>query len=115
MGCTKSLFRCRTVPMFAFARAALIGRRTPSIQNEDMDRPKEIAPHVAHLRVSIANVYFVGNRESWVLVDTGVPGYSERIRKAAEARFGEDSKPHAIVLTHGHFDHAAGALELARY
>lgn len=80
-----------------------------------MDRPKEIAPDVAHLGVSIANVYFVGNRESWVLVDTGVPGYAGRIRKAAEARFGPDSKPHTIILTHGHFDHAAGALDLARH
>ncbi len=48
-------------------------------------------------------------------MDTGVVGYADRIIEAAAARFGVDSKPNAIVLTHGHFDHAAGALELAKH
>jgi glyoxylase-like metal-dependent hydrolase (beta-lactamase superfamily II) len=80
-----------------------------------MDQPIEIAADLAYIRTSISNVYFVGNRHSWVLVDTGVPGYADGIKKAAANRFGRESKPHAIILTHGHFDHAAGALELARH
>ena len=75
----------------------------------------EIAADLAYLRTSISNVYFMGNRHAWILVDTGVVGYADAIRKAAEERFGADSKPRAIVLTHGHFDHSAGALELARH
>jgi glyoxylase-like metal-dependent hydrolase (beta-lactamase superfamily II) len=74
----------------------------------------EVAPGVARLAASIANAYFVGKPGgSWILVDTGMPGYEEEIRKAAEARFGEGARPAAIVLTHGHGDHAGSAKALA--
>jgi glyoxylase-like metal-dependent hydrolase (beta-lactamase superfamily II) len=79
-----------------------------------MAEPIVLAPDVACLPTSIANVYFVGTREAWVLIDAGVIGYADRIAEAAVARFGADSKPGAIVLTHGHYDHAGCALELAR-
>jgi glyoxylase-like metal-dependent hydrolase (beta-lactamase superfamily II) len=47
---------------------------------------------------------------TWVLVDAGLAqGAAEILRVAAE-RFGVESRPTAIVLTHGHFDHV-GALE----
>ncbi len=74
----------------------------------------EIAAGVACLPVSIANVYLVGHPgSSWVLVDTGIPGRARAIREAAEARFGPAARPECIVLTHGHYDHAGSALDLA--
>ena len=45
--------------------------------------------------------------------DSGLPGWAEQIFEAGEARFGAGSRPEAIYLTHGHFDHAGSALELA--
>jgi glyoxylase-like metal-dependent hydrolase (beta-lactamase superfamily II) len=80
-----------------------------------MMKAKQIAADLAYLRTSISNVYFIGNAQAWVLLDTGVVGYGDAIREAAADRFGADSRPQAIVLTHGHFDHSAGALELARH
>jgi len=79
-----------------------------------MTAPRELAADLASLRTSIANVYFAGNRQGWVLIDTGVAGHATTIIQAAAARFGENSRPNAIILTHGHFDHAGNALELAR-
>jgi glyoxylase-like metal-dependent hydrolase (beta-lactamase superfamily II) len=75
---------------------------------------REIAPDVAVVPMMIANAYLVGNRLSWVLVDSGSPGSDDKIREAAEARFGPGAKPQAIVLTHGHFDHAGSCPALAR-
>lgn len=73
----------------------------------------EIAPDVAVVPMLIANAYLAGNARSWVLVDSGVPGSHRPIRRAAAKRFGPGARPKAIVLTHGHFDHAGSAGVLA--
>jgi glyoxylase-like metal-dependent hydrolase (beta-lactamase superfamily II) len=75
-----------------------------------------IAPEVGWLPVSFVNVYFLGHPGGgWVLVDAGLPLRANQIIEAAEARFGGGIPPEAIVLTHGHFDHAGSALSLAEY
>jgi glyoxylase-like metal-dependent hydrolase (beta-lactamase superfamily II) len=74
----------------------------------------QLAPGLARLPLLIANVYFVGSRRApWVMVDAGTPGDAARIRSTATERFGPDARPEAILLTHGHFDHAGSARELA--
>lgn len=73
-----------------------------------------VAPDVGWLPISFVNVYFLGHPGGpWVLIDTGLPGRASQIIRAAAARFGAESKPEAIVLTHGHFDHAGSAATLA--
>lgn len=72
----------------------------------------EIAPGVYYVPALMANLYFVGDKNDWVMVDAGAPGTTNRIRIAAEDTFG-DRKPSAIVLTHGHFDHVGALRELA--
>ncbi len=75
---------------------------------------KRIAPDVGWLPISFVNAYFIGQAGGpWLLVDTGLPGRAKQILAAAEARFGAGSKPEAIILTHGHFDHAGSAAQLA--
>lgn len=49
-----------------------------------------------------------------MLVDAGLPGFAGSIQRRTERRFGHNSRPEAIILTHGHWDHAGSALELAR-
>ncbi|HEY0368610.1 MAG TPA: MBL fold metallo-hydrolase, partial [Chthoniobacterales bacterium] len=78
------------------------------------DNTREVARDVAYKRLAIVNVVFFGpanaGPDNWVLIDAGVAGTAGIIRRAAEERFGENARPAAIIMTHGHFDHA-GALE----
>ena len=62
----------------------------------------------------IVNLIFIGNPEFkwWVLVDAGMPKSGASIIEAAEERFGKGTKPMAIVLTHGHFDHIGSIVHL---
>jgi len=73
-----------------------------------------VAPQVWGLKTVFVNLYFVANPDgSWVLVDTGVYGSAPKIRKAAEELLGQNNRPQAILLTHGHFDHIGAVKELA--
>lgn len=83
-------------------------------RNAASSSPRYVAPEVSYLLDYVVNVCFVGpagagDRE-WALVDAGLPASADRIERAAARLFGADSRPAAIVLTHGHFDHV-GALE----
>jgi glyoxylase-like metal-dependent hydrolase (beta-lactamase superfamily II) len=79
---------------------------------EYVDDSLEIAQDLAYKRLAIVNVIFygipgAGDRE-WVLIDAGMIGTRGLIVRTAEERFGLHSRPAAIVLTHGHFDHVGG-------
>lgn len=76
---------------------------------------KEVLPDLYCYTNQIVNLCCVGNPDNsgeWVLVDTGMPESSNRIVEMVEERFGEDSKPQAIILTHGHFDHVGAVVDL---
>lgn len=75
---------------------------------------EEFARGVVCIPTSFVNSYLIGEPGGpWALVDSGLPGFSGKIRRAAEARFGAGSRPEGIFLTHGHFDHSGGARALA--
>jgi glyoxylase-like metal-dependent hydrolase (beta-lactamase superfamily II) len=73
-----------------------------------------VAPGVWGLKTVFVNLFFISSPDgSWVLVDAGVYGSADKIRKVAQEFFG-DAPPRAILLTHGHFDHIGAVKELAQ-
>ena len=71
-----------------------------------------IAPRLQGLKITFVNVFGVTHEDgSWTLIDAAIPFSASRIRHWAETTF--NRAPNAIVLTHGHFDHAGTAKELA--
>jgi len=80
----------------------------------------EPLPGIVRVPVLFVNAYLVDvnpgvPNDGWMLVDTGLRGAGAiEIERAAARRYGRRRGPSAIVLTHGHFDHAGSARRLAR-
>ncbi|MGO4543810.1 MBL fold metallo-hydrolase [Paenibacillus sp. 2TAB23] len=74
-------------------------------------------PDIYCLPIQIVNICFIGDpndqQGKWALVDAGMPSSAKKIIKAAEERFA--NPPHAIILTHGHFDHVGAIIELIEH
>lgn len=75
----------------------------------------EITPDIYCYTNQVVNLFFIGNPEAsneWILVDAGMPGSGKKILAEAEKRFGPDHKLKSIILTHGHFDHVGGIIDI---
>ena len=81
--------------------------------NKENNSIESVAKDVRRLAIVFVNTYFVDTPDSWILVDAGMPLTGWRIKNYSEKLYGKGAKPAAIVLTHGHFDHAGSALDLA--
>jgi glyoxylase-like metal-dependent hydrolase (beta-lactamase superfamily II) len=77
----------------------------------------EVLPDLFCYTVQIVNVILVGNRatKDFVLVDAGMPYSADEIITVTEERFGANSRPLAIILTHGHFDHVGAIVDLVKH
>ena len=71
-----------------------------------------VVPGLSVLRDVFVNLYYAFPEDQpqgpWVLIDAGLPGSAGKIREHAAQLFGPNTPPAAILLTHGHFDHAGG-------
>jgi glyoxylase-like metal-dependent hydrolase (beta-lactamase superfamily II) len=82
------------------------------ISDEQVVPMEAIASGLAGLKIAFVNVFGVTHDDdSWTLIDAAIPFSTSRIAGWAEKTYGRS--PNAIVLTHGHFDHASAAKDLA--
>src|SRR3954462_14919324 len=74
-----------------------------------------VAPGVWGRKDVFVNFYMIQdlNTDDWVLVDAGLKWSIPKLKEMADYLFGAGSKPKAIILTHGHFDHAGSVAKLA--
>lgn len=77
----------------------------------------EVLPDLYSHTIQIVNIVLVGSPETgeFVLVDAGMPKSADDIITVTEERFGANSRPKAIMLTHGHFDHVGAIIELVQH
>lgn len=77
----------------------------------------EVLPDVYCYTIQIVNICLVGNPETknFVLIDAGMPESANEIISVTEERFGANSRPKAIILTHGHFDHVGAIIDLVKH
>ena len=77
----------------------------------------EVLPDILVLNFTIVTACLVGDPEKpddgWVLVDTGLENSADFIQSSATKRFGKNTRPEAIILTHGHFDHVGSVIKLS--
>ena len=78
---------------------------------------QDVNPDIEVINFTIVCACLVGKPDDkageWVLVDTGLENSADFILQSVEKRFGKDSRPQAIILTHGHFDHVGSVIKLS--
>lgn len=94
-----------------------MGNKLVEVMSAMTTTAQEITPDIFVMDFTIVTACLVGTPNNpageWVLVDTGLENSADFISQCAEKRFGKDSRPKAIILTHGHFDHVGSVIKLS--
>lgn len=87
----------------------------PQTIDQTLSNSFTVAPGIWGRKDAFVNYYMIQDQTSgsWALVDAGLPWSAATIRNMAKELFGAGSRPAAIILTHGHFDHVGALKTLA--
>ena len=72
----------------------------------------EVVPGLFQVSLGIVNAFLLTEDRGVTLIDTGLPGRSERIVEALHEIGHEPAAVHTIVITHLHADHTGGLASL---
>ncbi|MEV9639763.1 MBL fold metallo-hydrolase [Mammaliicoccus sciuri] len=88
--------------------------RFQPVTSEKSNQGVEVTPDLYCHTIQIVNIIFYGKPDEgdWVLIDAGMPKSGKKIVEAAVARFGSHRPPKAIIMTHAHFDHVGGLIDV---
>lgn len=96
-----------------------MGNKIVEFLSEITTRSQQITPEILILQFTVVNACIISNNSKnnnqWILVDTGLENSADYIIECAEEKFGKNSRPQAVILTHGHFDHVGSAITLAEH
>jgi glyoxylase-like metal-dependent hydrolase (beta-lactamase superfamily II) len=73
----------------------------------------QITPDILVMNFTIVTASLIGTANNYILVDTGLENSADFILECVVDKFGRNSKPKAIFLTHGHFDHVGSVIKLS--
>lgn len=96
-----------------------MGNKMVQFLSQMTTKSLQITPEILILQFTVVNAFIISNSSNgnseWIIVDTGLENSTDFILQCAEEKFGKDSRPKAIILTHGHFDHVGSVITLADY
>lgn len=96
-----------------------MGNKIVEFLSEVTTTSQQITPDILVLQFTVVNACIINNDDEkssqWVIVDTGLENSADYIIECAENKFGKESRPQAIILTHGHFDHVGSVITLAEH
>ncbi|MDB5195812.1 MAG: fold metallo-hydrolase [Flaviaesturariibacter sp.] len=98
------------------SRTTISNRTVTATEERELGKNQwVVAPGVWRLKDIFVNIYIIQDTDTsnWVLVDAGLKSSYSKIKSLAAELFGSNSRPSAILLTHGHFDHVGSLKELA--
>lgn len=93
--------------------ARIMGNKMVEVLSAMNTKSSEITPDILMMNFTIVNAFLIGTADNYILVDTGLENSAEFILQCIENKFGKNSKPKAIILTHGHFDHVGSVIQLS--